>query len=585
MAPMSDLERRSRLAPLGDAYRLYRRTFVPVVVLSFAANLLLFASPIYMLQVYDRVLSTRSLSTLVVVSMFGFGAIALLGILEFLRSRILSRVSVAFGQELSPKVLSRMLSAGPGVIEGNKSVMRDMDTMRDFLAGSALISAMDAPWTPLFILVLYMIDPWYGTLAVVGAVLLFGLAVASEWTTRKGMKEAQHALVSAHDQVATIARNADLVVSMGMQGPATRLWQQRFDAALGWQSEASERAGTIQNLTRFIRVALQSAVIGIGAILVIEGRITAGMIIAGSTLLGRSLTPVEQMIGQWRAFISFRAADERVRALLAAIPAETPGFELPAPKGTLDVHQLVVAAPGGKVALLKGVSFHIEAGQSLGVVGRSGSGKSTLLRAIVGVWSPASGHVRIDGADVGQFPPRQKGQLFGYLPQDVELFAGTVAENISRLDPDDDQDVVDAAVAAGVHDLVLSLPEGYETRIGTGGNGLSGGQKQRVALARALYRWPSVIVLDEPNSNLDAQGEEALANTLRALRSNGRTVVVSTHKLNLLGQVDKILVLDEGQVKLFGSRDEILPQLLGPKSVPAQVRPVVGTLAPGGTAQ
>ncbi|MCF8511164.1 MAG: type I secretion system permease/ATPase [Rhodobacteraceae bacterium] len=585
MATLSDLERRNRLAPLGDAYRLYRRTFVPVVVLSFAANLLLFASPIYMLQVYDRVLSTRSLSTLVVVSMFGFGAIALLGILEFLRSRILSRVSVAFGQELSPKVLSRMLSAGPGVIEGNKSVMRDMDTMRDFLAGSALISAMDAPWTPLFILVLYMIDPWYGTLAVVGAVLLFGLAVASEWTTRKGMKEAQYALVSAHDQIATIARNADLVVSMGMQGPATRLWRQRFDAALGWQSEASERAGTIQNLTRFIRVALQSAVIGLGAILVIEGRITAGMIIAGSTLLGRSLTPVEQMIGQWRAFISFRAADERVRALLAAIPAETPGFELPTPKGTLDVHQLVVAAPGGKVALLKGVSFHIEAGQSLGVVGRSGSGKSTLLRALVGVWSPASGHVRIDGADVGQFPPRQKGQLFGYLPQDVELFSGTVAENISRLDPDDDQDVVDAAVAAGVHDLVLSLPEGYETKIGAGGHGLSGGQKQRVALARALYRWPSVIVLDEPNSNLDAQGEEALANTLRALRSNGRTVVVSTHKLNLLGQVDKILVLDEGQVKLFGSRDEILPQLLGPKSVPAQVRPVVGTLAPGGTAQ
>ena len=551
---------------LQRAFRLARPAFVTAIVFSFFINLLVFVSPLYMLQIYDRVISSRNPYTLLMLTLIAAFLLIVYATLEKVRSAVLVRVGLLFDAETRSELFEKVLRGSlkqPGI--AHYTVLRELDTLREFMTGGGLISFCDVPWVPIFVAGCFILHPWYGWVASAGAILIFVFAYANELLTRDQLKEAGRSANQAGGFAAATFRNVEVLHAMGMWRPMRERWLEQRNGMLESQAIASDRAGFLLSAAKFLRVFLQVAILGTGAYLSIIQESTPGAMIAASIIMGRALAPVEMVVAQWRLFLAARAAYERITQLLTIIPEQPERMKLPAPQGHLTVQQIIVAPPGVQRPVLNGISFDLPAGSAMGLIGPSAAGKSSLARAIVGVWPVLAGSIRIDGADLTHWDTDQLGQYIGYLPQDVELFSATVAENIARFQTVDNELVIEAAQMAGVHDMILSMPNGYNTQIGDGGQSLSGGQRQRIGLARALYRMPSLVILDEPNASLDADGEAALLGALQRLKAEKRTVILITHKTNILSVMDKILVLAQGQMQAFGERDEIFSKLLAPR--------------------
>lgn len=564
-----------------------------VAAFSAAANLLMLAPSIYMLQVYDRAVASGNLFTLGMLTVILVGLLALMGALEYVRNRVVihagSRIDDLLARRVHQAAFERGLAGGQA---NAAQAARDLDAIRQFLTGNAVFAFFDAPWTPLFLLVMFLFHPWIGLLALVGVIVLASLAWLNERMSHDLLRQAGTLSVQATQSVEMQLRNSDSIEAMGMLGRLYRLWRSPHRGYVRRQAQASERNALISAISRTLRLALQSLVLGLGAWLVIDGRMSGGMMIAGSILMGRTLAPVDQVIAAWRQWANTRLSWDRLGALLSAHPGRPERLPLPEPTGALRVDGASALPPGstqGTAPTLVGVTFALEAGDMLGVIGPSGSGKSTLGRLIGGIWSARAGKVRLDGADITQWDKERLGPHIGYLPQEVELFAGTVAENISRFaDTDvDPAQVTDAAVMAGAHEMILALPQGYDTRLGPGGQGLSGGQRQRIALARALYGKPCLIVLDEPNASLDEAGENALVEALGRLRERKVTTILITHRPKVLEVTTKLLVLKEGRAQAFGPTAEVIARMRGaapPKpdnQANGQKPPASGTISTG----
>jgi ATP-binding cassette, subfamily C, bacterial len=553
---------------LSRGFRAARPAFATAIFFSLFINLLAFVGPLYMLQIYDRVLASRNFMTLLFLTLIAAFLLAVYALLEKMRSAVLVRAGLLFDSKTRAELFESVLRGSlqqPG--QAHHGVLRELDVIREFLTGAGLISFCDVPWVPIFVAACFILHPWYGWIALSGAVLIFAFAVANELLTREHLKSATKSSNLAGAFAAATFRNVEVLHAMGMWRPLRDRWLHRQNETLSLQAVASDRAGILLTMTKFLRAFLQVAILGVGAYLSITRESTPGAMIAASIIMGRALAPVELIVSQWKTFLAARSAYDRIVELLGIIPAAQKRMKLPSPEGHLTVQNVVVAPPGMQRAVLAGVSFGLPAGSALGVIGPSAAGKSSLARALVGVWPIYSGDIRIDGAALSHWDNEQLGSHIGYLPQDVELFSGTVAENIARFQAIDEGMVIAAAQMAGVHTMIQAMSEGYNTQIGDGGQSLSGGQRQRIGLARALYRMPSLVILDEPNASLDADGEAALLGTLRSLKAENRTVILITHKTNILAMMDKILVLNQGTMRGFGDREEIFAKLLVPRVV------------------
>ncbi len=546
---------------LRSALAAARRSLVDIGVFSAVINLLMLAPALYMLQVYDRVLASGNEMTLLMLTLMILGVLALMGALEWLRGLLVIRLGARLELSLQGRVHDAAHAAQLREGQGAAGLaLQDLASLRQFASGTALFALFDAPWFPLFLWVMFLFHPALGGLALGGAVLLVLLAWLNERLCSGLQAQAgQLAQVAAQQATAHLA-NAEAVQAMGMLDALRGRWQAQQHGFLAVHRMASERSAAVGAWSKGIRLALQSLVLGLGAWLAVNQQISPGMMIAGSILMGRVLGPIDQLIGAWKQWGPARDAYLRLGALLHEHPPALDPLRLPAPKGTLVLQGVDAGPPGRSQPTLQGLAFSLPAGSVLGVIGPSGSGKSTLARVLVGVWKPSAGQVRLDSAELAQWPPRQLGPQIGYLPQDIQLFAGTVAENIARFGPADGDKVLAAAALAGVHELVLQWPQGYDTRLGEGGAGLSGGQKQRIALARALYGLPALIVLDEPNANLDEAGEHALLAAIDQLKALQRTVILMTHRANVLSRVDHLLILRNGQLHRFGPAASVLAQ-------------------------
>ena len=532
-------------------------------IFSLGLNLLFLASPLYMLQVYDRVLASGSGSTLALLTLALAVALVTLSLLDDARTKLLIRLGARLDSQLAGAVFGAQLRA---TRSGKASIaaqgMRDFDNVRGFIAGNGLHAIFDLPWLPVYLGVLYLLHPLMALLALGSAGLMLAVTVGNEVATRNRIRTVNAAFSRSLSRLDGFLRNAETVHALGMASTLRGLWTVERDRAKAENIAVSDQAASAQSAVKFLRLFLQSIMLGLGAWLVIERQLLPGAMFAGTLLLGRALSPVEQAVGVWRHFVTARTAFGAVESLLAEFPEPRAAMPLPRPGGHVSVQRLVLVAPGAEQPVLNAVGFALEAGTSLAIVGPSGAGKSSLLRAMAGVWHPRSGKVRLDGADMSDWNDADRGRYVGYLPQDIELFAGSVRENIARFTQADPAEIVAAARAAGIHEMVLRLPKGYETEIGEGGAALSGGQRQRIGLARALFADPALLLLDEPNSNLDSDGDEALRRLLEDLRARRRTVIVVSHRPNLLAQVDRILVLRDGLIEAYGPRSEILPKLL-----------------------
>ncbi len=540
---------------------------------SFVINVLLLVPPLYMLQVFDRVITSRSEETLLLLSFAAILALLVMAFLDMLRGRLLAAAGVALDRKLGPQVLDGLLAhtarmSGAEYLNG----LRDVSALRSFLIGSGIFAIFDAPWLPLFLLIIYLFHPLLGVTATIGAAVMVVLALFNERLTRRPLERVQAESRKASRFIDASVRNAEVVSALGMLPAITRRWAMLNDGVLREQVKATGAGGAFQGLTRFFRQAIQMGMLAVGAYLVVDQHVSSGVMMAATIILGRALAPVEMLVAGWRNLVDAASAWKRLDQLLKSNPPADPGTELPAPAGELAIERVVFGLRGSEKPIIRGVSFGLEPGESLGMIGPSASGKSTLARLIVGVWRPLSGAVRLDGADVATWPRDRLGPHIGYLPQDVELFAGTVAENIARMGEPDSAEVIRAAQSAHVHELILRLPKGYDTDIGEAGATLSPGQRQRIALARALYGKPRLVVLDEPNANLDSEGEEALVQTMRELKASGITTIVIAHRPSLLAGVDKLLVLREGSVDMFGPRGEIMARVT--RAVPPPARGV-----------
>ena len=550
---------------LRETLAASRGGFAAVAVFSLFINVLMLTAPLYMLQLFDRVLTSRSVETLVMLTLIAGAALLALAALDALRGTTLVRIGTWLDGRIGGPVLAASITAA--VRKGDGATvqgLRDLSTLRTFLTGPGIFPVMDAPWTPIFIAVIFMLHPILGWISLAGALLLFGLAFSNEVATRRLLGRAGGVSVAALHQAEAAVRNANAVEAMGMMPALVGRWHARNVEALALQSGASMRSGGITALSKFARLALQIGVLGTGAWLVILNELTPGAMIAGSILMSRALAPVEQAIGTWRSMIAARGAYERVREQLDESAPRGQAMPLPPPSGRLTVERMSFVHPGAEAPSLRAVSFQLQPGETLGLIGPTAAGKTTLGQLLVGNLVPRAGHVRLDAMDVAQWEAEDLGRHIGYLPQDVELFGGTVRENIARMEKGEADAVVAAARLAGVHDMTLRLPKGYDTEIGEGGAALSGGQRQRIALARAVYGSPRLIVLDEPNANLDGEGEEALVKAIGVLRENRVSIVVIAHRPSILQTADKILVLRAGAVQDLGPRDEVLAKLIRP---------------------
>lgn len=547
-----------------------RNSFLYTGFFSAFINLLLLTPSLYMLQVYDRVLMSRSEITLLVLTLLVLGLYAIMGALELVRSRILVRVSARLDMAMNGRLFTAMFDANlRGGGRTGTLPIQDLTTLRQFLTGNGLFGFFDAPWIPFYLAVLFLMHPLMGWTAVGGALILIALAIANELTTSKPLAMANSQAAASNNYLQGNLRNAEALDSMGMLENVHQRWLTRHVEMLKLQSLASDRAGLLINASKTTRITLQSLILGVGAYLVIQQVLTPGVMIAGSILMGRALAPIDLLIGSWKGFLSARTAYGRLQSLLQSVPARAVNMRLPDPIGQISFQEVVAAPPGSTLPVLKRISFEVAPGEVVGIIGPSAAGKSTLARVMLGVWPTASGAVRLDGAEIGRWNREELGPHIGYLPQDIELFDGTVSENIARFGTVNAEQVVAAAQRAGVHEMILGLPKGYDTPVGVGGAVLSGGQRQRIGLARAMYGHPVLVVLDEPNSNLDEQGEAALVRAIAQLKSEGSTVFLITHRPNVLGGVDKVLVLREGMVHLFAPREQVLPQFARPTAVPS----------------
>lgn len=570
MAVFTPMPTPARDAPkdseLRQALGACKASFLYVGFFSLFINLLLLVPTIYMLQVYDRVLRSSSESTLLMLTLITVFLFLVMGGLERIRSQILVLTSTRLDQSLGGRVFDAMFAQtlATGGKAASAQPLGDLLQLRQFLSGPALFAFFDAPWMPIYIAVMFLFHPWFGVAAILSALVLGALAYWNEVATRDDLKQANAQAMEAANFTQRHLRNAEAIEAMGMLPRIRGRWQQKQTAMMALQGQASGKAGLITALSKTFRLTIQSLVLGLGAYLAIHKQISPGQVIAGSILLGRALAPLDLMITTWRGFSSARGAYARLSRLLDAAPAAEPPMPLPAPRGEIILEKLLVVPPGASVPVIKGISLQVEAGAQIAIIGPSAAGKSTLVRAILGIYPPRSGSVRLDGAELGQWEREALGRHIGYLPQDVELLEGSVSENIARFGELDPRKVVQAAQAADIHEMILRLPDGYETELVGQGNMVSAGQQQRLGLARALYGDPQLVVLDEPNSNLDQEGDAALLATLAELKRLGRTVIVVTHRGNVLGQVDKILVLADGQAVRYGPRDQVLAALHPP---------------------
>lgn len=565
---------------LKVALKACKGSFISVGFFSFFVNALMLVPSFYMLQVYGRVVTSGSISTLVMLTLIMTLLMATMGSLEWTRSRIMVRLSTRLDVLLSRDVyrasFKRALDSGG--MDASAQPLNDLTGLRQFLTGNGLFAFFDIPWLPVYIGVMFLFHPWYGWFAIGCAIILLCLAVVNEKLTGKAIADANKQNIAANLYTNKNLRNAEVIESMGMLETLMGRWGSRQRKVLLLQSQASDNGGMITSFSKTFRMLVQSLILGLGAYLAVQQEITPGLMIAGSILLGRALAPIDLMIGSWKGFIAARSQYARLNEILDKQQAEPERMSLPAPEGHVLVENLIVSAPGSKTPILKNISLAVPAGSVVGVIGPSASGKSTLARALLGVWTPQHGVVRLDGADINNWDKRELGPHLGYLPQDIELFEGSISENIARFRDVDSGKVIQAAKTAGVHEMILQLPEGYDTVIGTDGVNLSGGQRQRVGLARAIYGNPRLIILDEPNSNLDEVGERALAVAIQQLKATGATVFVITHRTSILTQLDRLLVMSGGAVGMYGPRDKVMAEL-NKQQLTAQQK--IAQVAPG----
>ena len=557
-----------RRSELGDALRACRGAFLGVAVMSCIINLLYLTGSIFMLEVYDRVLPSRSVPTLVGLVILASFLYATQGVLDTIRGRILGRVGTALDEALNARVFETVVRLPLMVGGRNEGLqpLRDLDNVRSFLGGMGPSAFFDLPWLPLYLAICFAFHVLIGLTALVGAVILVSLTLITEYLSRQPAREAMGLAARRNDLAASSRRNAEVMMAMGMFGRLTQRWGQANEKYLQGNQRASDVAGGLGAIAKVLRMMLQSAVLGVGAYLVIHQEATAGIIIAGSILSARALAPVDLAIAHWKSFVAARQSWQRLNQLLEQMPVRPVPTLLQTPSSQLSVEGVSIAAPGDQKVIVQDVSFVLTAGHGLGVIGPSGSGKSSLIRALVGVWQPFRGKVRLDGAALDQWSSDLLGRHIGYLPQDVELFTGTVAQNICRFDLEaKSDDIIAAAKEAGVHDMIIKMRDGYNTQVGEQGAALSAGQAQRVALARSLYGDPFLIVLDEPNSNLDTEGDEALTRAVRGARERGAIVVVVAHRPIGIEGVDQILVLKDGRMQAFGPKEQVLAQVLQPR--------------------
>src|SRR5262245_36284255 len=556
---------------LAAALRECRRAFGSVALFSGMVNLLMLAGPLYMLQVYDRVLSSRSVPTLVALSLFLVGAYAFQGALDLIRSRVVVRAAAALDRRLAVTVHGAVIRLAIATRQAGETPqpVRDLDQIRTFLTSAGPIAIVDLPWVPVFLTICFLIHPWLGLAATVGGVVLFAMTLLTERASRTPARVAAQDAGRRSIMMEAQRRSGETIIAMGMAGALAQRWagiNNRYIAATG---RLSDVAGSLGSVSKVLRLLLQSVILGLGAFLVLRQELTAGAMVAASIMMGRALAPIETAIANWRAFVAARQSIGRLSEALARAAPTRATTTLPRPARSLDVEQVTVVAPGGNTPIVAGVRFGLKSGEVLGIIGPSGAGKSSLVRTLVGVWRPAKGSVRLDGATLDHWDGELRGRHIGFVAQAVELFDGTISENIARMAVAADADaVLRAARAAGAHEMILRLPAGYDTRIGEGGAMLSGGQRQRIALARALHGDPFLVVLDEPNSNLDNEGDAALHQAILGLKSRGAIVVLIAHRPSVLGVCDRILVLANGGQQDFGPRDEILRKIVRRPAAP-----------------
>lgn len=546
---------------LQKALASVKRAFYSAGFFSLFINLLMLVPALYMLQLYDRVLTSRSEDTLYMLTLIVVILFITMGILEFIRSRILIRVGNRLDNYLNENLFSSMFRRSvnePG--HNSPQPIHDMNSVRQFMTGNGLFAFFDAPWLPIYIAILFLFHPYFGAFALFAVVVLISLAVANEYSTKTLLAEANTESMQSANYASSCLKNAEVVAAMGMEKNLRYKWFQKHLSFLSKQSDASDRASVLSNMSKNLRLMFQSLILGLGGWLAIQNEITPGMMIAGSIILGRALAPVDLMIGSWKGFGQARSAYGRLNELFTKYPTKNQPMALPDPEGNLLAENIMVVPPGAQAPAVRGVNFGLDKGDMVAIIGPSGAGKSSLARALLGVWPLMAGKVRLDGADIHAWDKDLLGKHIGYLPQDIELFSGTISENIARFGELDPGAVVAAAKMAGVHEMILRLPQGYDTVL-RGDAGLSGGQRQRIGLARALYGNPKVVILDEPNSNLDDQGEQALAEALQQLKARGTTAVLISHRKQILKHVDKIILMADGQLRGFGARDDVLKAL------------------------
>lgn len=552
------------LAELKAIRKESRGLYWTVAVFSFFVNLLMLTGPLYMLQVYDRVLGSRSVETLVALSILVAFLYGMMGILDFTRARILARIGARFQSRLDQRVFAAVLTRSAMSQSGTvPNALRDLESVQRLLSSPVLTALFDIPWTPFFLFGILIFHPWMGALAILGGVLLITITILNQLATKQPMQNANQSLVTAELLSEQLRSEAEMVHSLGMRGAAFDRWNKARAQSLDQSILSSDRSGMFTATSKTLRLFLQSAMLGLGAYLVLKGELTAGAMIASSILLGRALAPIELAIGQWAVVQRASKGWTSLSELLSVTPKDVPRTKLPVPKARLEVHQATIIPPGDKQAALRMVSFSLQPGQAMGVIGASGAGKSTLARALTGVWRPAGGTIRLDGATLDQYDPDVLGSYIGYLPQRVQLFDGTIKENIARLQSNpDDAAVVKAARKAAAHEMILKLPDGYDTRVSVAGGRLSGGQVQRIGLARAMYGDPVILVLDEPNSNLDNEGSVALNAAIKDMKAEGKSVMIMAHRPSAIQECDTLLVLDGGLRKAFGPKDEVLREMV-----------------------
>ncbi len=546
---------------LTEAILASKSAFYYAALVSFFINLLMLTPSLYMLQVYDRVLASRSHETLYMLTLVIVIFFAVMGCLEFIRSRLLVRAGLQIDNRLRNRLFTLVFSYANLHPGKNAQAHNDLMQIRQFMTGTPIFAFFDLPWVPIYIGILFLFHPYFGIFAIFAGCVVFVLAMINEWRTKTKLEESNKKHQASSVFLNGALRNSEIVAAMGMQENIRLRWHDKHVEFCKEQTAASDEAGVWSNLSKSLRMLFQSLILGIGAYLVIESELTAGMMIAGSIVMGRALAPLDMLIGTWKQFVNARFSYHRLVSLLSQIPIPPKPMPLPMPQGHVGVEGLHVVPPDSRQLVVKNVTFNIDAGEVVGIIGPSAAGKSSLARAMLGIWKPYSGKVRYDGADIEHYDKIELGRYIGYLPQDIELFDGSIAENIARYGEVDSEQVLEAAKMAGVHEMILQFTDGYDTPIGPAGIALSGGQRQRIALARAIYGNPNFILLDEPNSNLDDTGERALLQAVLNLKAKGATVVLITHRMSVLTAADKIVLMRDGVLESYGPRNEVLQAL------------------------